>query len=71
MQACLENSNLVTLGQKFRVLNVTEVRHIVKGDIKLPYIRCLQLRCYPAVRVAEEVQTLGECAIVLRYTCNA
>jgi len=36
MQACLENSNLVTLGQKCRVLNMTEVRHIVKGDIKLP-----------------------------------
>ena len=36
MQVCLENSNLVTLGQNCHVLNMTEVRRIVKGNIKLP-----------------------------------
>jgi hypothetical protein len=70
------NNSLIKIGPKYRpvYINIGQftqmhmLSYTVAGDIKSPQKRSLRLEWYRAVRIAEEVQTLSECAAILRYT---
>jgi len=57
---CRQTPNLVKTGQKNIGQMNTLVRLIVAGDIRSPQKRCLRVKGYQALRLAEEVKTLRE-----------
>jgi hypothetical protein len=72
MTICRRNTNLVKIGHKYRTIYMQNyVRFSIGGDIKSPLKHFLLVIWYQAVRVAQEVYTLGKRAMMLSYTYTA